>query len=136
MSYNDIVRPLKPVGVKRSSRRVFVRDLVLDAEIGVHAHEKGRHQRIRVNIEARTTDDGAPLNDQLQNVVNYETIVEGIKAILKNGHVNLVESLAEAIASYILEDARVLNVTVGVEKLDAIPEAASVGVEIERNRDA
>jgi dihydroneopterin aldolase len=136
VSYNDIVRPLKPVGVKRSSRRVFVRDLVLDAEIGVHAHEKGRHQRIRVNIEARTTDDGAPLNDQLQNVVNYETIVEGIKAILKNGHVNLVESLAEAIASYILEDARVLNVTVGVEKLDAIPEAASVGVEIERNRDA
>ena len=136
MSYNDIVRPLKPVGVKRSSRRVFVRDLVLDAEIGVHAHEKGRHQRIRVNIKARTTDDGAPLNDQLQNVVNYETIVEGIKAILKNGHVNLVESLAEAIASYILEDARVLNVTVGVEKLDAIPEAASVGVEIERNRDA
>jgi dihydroneopterin aldolase len=136
VSYNDIVRPLKPVGIKRSSRRVFVRDLVLDAEIGVHAHEKGRHQRIRVNIEARTTDDGAPLNDQLQNVVNYETIVEGIKAILKNGHVNLVESLAEAIASYILEDARVLNVTVGVEKLDAIPEAASVGVEIERNRDA
>lgn len=135
MSYNETVRPLKPVGTTQPPRRVFVRDLVLEAEIGVHAHEKGRRQRIRVNVDALAEDDGQPINDQLQNVVNYETIVDGIKAILKNGHVNLVESLAEAIASFILEEPRVLRVTVGVEKLDAIPEASSVGVEIERNRD-
>jgi dihydroneopterin aldolase len=136
VSYNEIVRPLKAVGAKETPRRVFVRDLVLEAEIGVHAHEQGRRQRIRVNIDALTDDNGAPLNDQLQNVVNYEIIVDGIKAILKNGHVNLVESLAEAIARFILDDLRVQRVSVRVEKLDAIPEASSVGVEIERNRDA
>ena len=134
MSYNEVVRPLKSVETKQPPRRVFVRDLVLEAEIGVHAHEKNRRQRIRLNVEAHAEDDMAQLNDQLENVVCYEDIVKGIKTILDNGHINLVESLAEAIAAFILDDPRVLKVTVGVEKLDAIPEAASVGVEIERNR--
>jgi dihydroneopterin aldolase len=123
------------VDAKRSPRRVFVRDLVLDAEIGVHAHEKNRRQRIRLNVDVLAEEDVAH-DDQLENVVCYEDIVNGIKAILDDGHVNLVESLAETIAGFILDDPRVLKVTVGVEKLDAIPEAASVGVEIERNRDS
>jgi 7,8-dihydroneopterin aldolase/epimerase/oxygenase len=123
VSYNEVVRPLKSVGTKRPPRKVFVRDLVLDAEIGVHAHEKNRRQDVAHD-------------DQLENVVCYEDIVNGIKAILDDGHVNLVESLAETIAGFILDDPRVIKVTVGVEKLDAIAEAASVGVEIERNRDS
>ena len=136
MSTNEIVRPLKPAVNKHPPRRVFVRDLVLDAQIGVHAHEKGRHQRIRVNVDVLVEDGGAPLDDQLQNVVCYENIIKGVKALLTNGHVNLVESLAEAIADFILDDPRVLSTKIGVEKLDAVPEASSVGVEIERNRDA
>ena len=136
MSYNEVVRPLKSVGTKRPPRKVFVRDLVLDAEIGVHAHEKNRRQRIRLNVDVLAEEDMAQLNDQLENVVCYEDIVNGIKAILDDGHINLVESLAETIAGFILDDPRVLKVTVGVEKLDAIPEAGSVGVEIERNRDS
>jgi 7,8-dihydroneopterin aldolase/epimerase/oxygenase len=136
VSYNEIVTPLKPAGSKHPPRLVFVRDLVLDAEIGVHAHEKGHHQRIRVNVDIRVDDEGGPLHDQLQNVVCYENIVDGIKALLKNGHVNLVESLAEAIADFILKDPRVINAKIGVEKLDAVPEALSVGVEIERNRES
>ena len=136
MTYNEAIRPLKSVGTKKPPRRVFVRDLVLDAEIGVHAHEKNRHQRIRLNVDVRAEDDTGPIDDQLHNVVCYENIVDGIKAILQNGHINLVESLAEAIAGFILDDPRVISVKVAVEKLDAIPEAASVGVEIERNRDA
>jgi dihydroneopterin aldolase len=126
---------LKSVGTKRPPRKVFVRDLVLDAEIGVHAHEKNRRQRIRLNVDVLAEEDVAH-DDQLENVVCYEDIVNGIKAILDDGHVNLVESLAETIAGFILDDPRVIKVTVGVEKLDAIAEAASVGVEIERNRDS
>jgi 7,8-dihydroneopterin aldolase/epimerase/oxygenase len=135
VSYNEVVRPLKSVGTKRPPRKVFVRDLVLDAEIGVHAHEKNRRQRIRLNVDVLAEEDVAH-DDQLENVVCYEDIVNGIKAILDDGHVNLVESLAETIAGFILDDPRVIKVTVGVEKLDAIAEAASVGVEIERNRDS
>lgn len=113
-------------------RHVFVRDLVLAAHIGVHRHEEDAPQPIRVNIDLTVAESGAPVGDLLENVVDYEHIVNGIRAIVARGHVRLVETLAEAVASFALEDPRVLAVRVRIEKLKIIPDAASVGVEIER----
>ena len=48
-------------------------------------------------------------------------------------HINLVETLAEAIADLCLAHRRVIEVRVMIEKLDVEP-GASVGVEIERRR--
>jgi len=45
-----------------------------------------------------------------------------------------VETLAERIAAECLEDHRILAAKVRVEKLDVMPEASAVGVEIERHR--
>ena len=45
-----------------------------------------------------------------------------------------METLAERIATLCLREARIERVRVRVEKLDVYPEAASVGVEIERDR--
>jgi dihydroneopterin aldolase len=50
------------------------------------------------------------------------------------GHVHLGETLAERIASACLADERVTGVRVRIEKPDIIPNARSVGVEIERLR--
>ena len=57
-----------------------------------------------------------------------------MKEILAEGHINLVETLAEKVAGLCLSDPRVSGARVGVEKLHAISEAESVGVEIERVR--
>ncbi len=117
----------------RSIRHVFVRDLVLDGEIGVYAHEKdGFRQPMRFNIDLTVRE--VAHSDALENVVCYEQIVNKVKNLLAEGHVNLVETLAERIASRCLEDARVERARVRVEKLTAIAEVASVGVEIERGR--
>ena len=117
-------------------RHVFIRDLVLEAEIGVHAHEKGQPQEIRVNVDLAVADTPGGTPDQLDAVVCYETVADAIRRIVKTGHVHLVETLAERIADAALEDQRVLSARVRVEKLHAIEGAASVGVEIERLQDA
>ena len=56
----------------------------------------------------------------------------GARAIVERGHINLVETLAEKIAVLCLANGRVRSVRVRVEKLDIVPDAQSVGVEIER----
>src|SRR3990167_6565234 len=132
MSQPENVTPLKIANAERAIRHVFVRDLLLDAHIGVYKHEKGGTQPVRVNIDLTVTE--AVHGDSLDNVVCYATVVERIKSIVAEGHLNLVESLAERIAGSCLEDERVRVAGVRVEKLAAIPEAASVGVEIERVR--
>ncbi len=115
-------------------RLVRVRDLVLPVSIGIYEHEKRAPQRVCVNVELKVREGDGPIGDDIANVLSYEDIVNGIKAIIADGHINLVETLAESIAEFCLADARVALARIGVDKLDIVPEAASVGVEIERSR--
>ncbi len=125
--------------ITQSIRKMFIRDLVLAASIGVYPHEHQTRQRIRINVELAVTDDGAQNlsrpaigADELHRVVDYEAIMQRICAITEAGHVQLVETLAERLAQSCLADPRVRRVRVRVEKLDVFADAASVGVEIER----
>ena len=124
--------PLHQRQTQQSVRRVFVKDLVLAALIGVHRHEKDGRQRVRINLDMEVIESEQPAQDRLADVVCYEDVVTAIRGIVAAGHINLVESLAELIADRCLEDRRVRKVRVRVEKLDVFADASSVGVEIER----
>lgn len=115
-------------------RHIFVRDLKLDARLGIHEREKLAPQRVIVNVDLTVGERGNPLTDDIANVVSYEKVVDHIRQIVAQGHVNLVETLAEMIAARCLENDWVKAVRVRVEKPDIIPQAESVGVEIERRR--
>jgi dihydroneopterin aldolase len=113
--------------------RVFVHDLVLDAEIGVYTHEKGVTQRARFSVDIEVTPPDRAVEDQIGRVLDYDMIIAIIKSILAEGHINLVETLADQVASRCLAHARAASVKVKIEKLDKEPGA--VGVEIVRRRD-
>lgn len=114
-------------------RRVLVRDLILMARVGVYSHEIEASQRLCINLDLEVAPDQAH-EDRLENVVCYERLVLGVKKLLGQGHVNLVETLADRIADLCLTDPRVRLARVRVEKLDVLAEATAVGVEIERQR--
>lgn len=124
--------PLPQQQVRQSVRRVFVKDLVLAALIGIHRHEKDGRQRVRINLEMEVVETEKPVQDRLADVVCYEDVVTAIRGIVSAGHINLVESLAELVADRCLMNPRVIKVQVRVEKLDVFADASSVGVEIER----
>lgn len=128
------VEPLRIACASAGVRHVFVRDYETTAEIGVFSEEEGRRQRVRFNVDLTVTDSSEELGDRYENVVCYNRVVQGIETILKSGHIALVETLAERIASMNLQDHRVEAVRVRVEKLEAVEGAASVGVEIERRK--
>ena len=115
-------------------RHLFVRDLVLTCRIGVHPHERDRPQRVRLNLDLAVAEPDQPSRDQLADVVDYAALVERVRGALGARHVNLVETLAEQVAALCLEDPRVRSARVRIEKLEAIADAAAVGVEIERIR--
>lgn len=113
-------------------RHVFVRDLELMAMIGIYDQEKAKPQRIVVNIDLSVKEGSG--DDDISHVVSYEIVVKKVEAIIAEGHINLVETLCERIAESCLTDRRVMAARVRVEKPDIIPNARSVGVEIERTR--
>ena len=126
----------KETGGKHAPRaldRVFVHDLVLDVEIGVYTHEKGVTQRVRFSVDVEVLPATADLGDDIARAFDYDTIISGIKDIIGQGHINLVETLSERIAERCLAHPRAASVRVMIEKLDKEPGA--VGVEIVRTKD-
>jgi dihydroneopterin aldolase len=119
-------------GAKQPYDRVFVHDLVLDAEIGVYTHEKGVTQRARFSVDVEVTPPKQAVEDQIGRVLDYDMIIAIIKGILAEGHINLVETLADEMATRCLSHPRAASVKVKIEKLDKEPGA--VGVEIVRRR--
>ena len=123
---------LKIADANRSVRHMFVHDLVLGANIGVYNHERRVAQPVRINIDLSVEDTA--IDDQVKNVVDYARVIEGARSIISEGHINLVETLAERIARWCLDDGRVIAARVRIEKLNVCREAVGVGVEIERFR--
>ena len=112
--------------------RIFIRNLELLARIGVHGHEQGGPQPVRINVclSSHTKTE----SDRLEHAIDYEAVTEKIRGIVTAGHINLAETLAERIAAACLGDARVTKCVVRVEKLHALQGAEAAGVEIERGR--
>jgi len=125
-------RPSEQTEAQIGLRHMFVRDLVMDAPIGVRAHEMGRHQRIRLNLDLGVLDTES--TDRLESVVCYDDLIAAVRVVVGAEHVQLVETLAERIAEACFRDRRVITARVRIEKLDVYPDAESVGVEIERRR--
>ena len=117
----------------RGIRHVFIRNLELLAHIGVYRQEEGRRQPVRINVDL-AVEDVIAVEDKLEKVVDYASIEQRIRAIIAKGHINLAETLAERIAETSFDDPRVKSARVRVEKLHALSNAESAGVEIERTR--
>ena len=131
-SNSNVVHAFRIADAAKEVRHVFIRDLILTCLIGVHKHERKKPQRIRINLDLAVTEQSVISTDRLADVVCYEDVADRVRSIVNNGHVNLVETLAEKIASKCLEDRRIKATRVRIEKLDVFKDAASAGVEIER----
>ena len=114
--------------------RMIVRDLVLPWQIGVRPHEENRRQRVRINLDLIVEEQTDPQADNYPEVICYEKIVENIRDMASEGHVRLAETVAHKVAIMCLADPRVQQATVRVEKLEAMHDATSAGVEITRSR--
>ena len=119
----------KPAG---KPYRIFIRDLEMIASVGVHQFEKIKPQRIRVSIDLMVGPRPADATDTIDNVLSYENVVKAVRAIVATGHFHLIETLAERVAAECLGHYTVISAKVKIEKPDIFPDAATVGIEIER----
>jgi dihydroneopterin aldolase len=113
--------------------RIGVRGLVREIQIGAFEEEKGRTQRVRFTVDVSLYPSPRAGSDDLHDAVSYDYIVEAIDKVTSQGHIHLLETLAERIADECLADKRAAKVHLLVEKLDRL-EGASLCVEIEREQ--
>jgi dihydroneopterin aldolase len=116
------------------STKIFVKGLMVEAECGVYAHEKGRRRPLVVDLEVQVGASVRAGSDELAETVDYDTLVSHVRTVAAGEHLHLIETFAEKVCEAVLTDARILSVRLRVEKPGAVPGAACSGVELERTR--
>jgi dihydroneopterin aldolase len=112
-------------------RRIFIRNYRLDMEIGAYPHEKNKSQYVLVNIEFWVPLSlNTPLHDNLDEIVNHDFVRPGIQNIVSRGHINLQETLCDAIVALVLDHPLVLAARVSTEKREVYPDCECAGVEV------
>ena len=126
---------LKPEKNKSSVKRsLLIKNFIIQEIIGIHEHEKIKKQKIKFNIVIDVDQNVLPNEKDIKSIVDYEKITNNLKNLAKSKKYNFLESLAEDSFKEIFEDKRINSVKIKIEKPEAINNAASVGVEVFKNR--
>ena len=115
-------------------RSVLIKNFIIQEIIGIHEHEKIKKQKIKFNIVIDVDQNVLPDEKDIKSIVDYEKITNNLKNLVKNKKYNFLESLAEDSFKEIFEDKRINSVKIKIEKLEAIKNADSVGVEVFKSR--
>ncbi len=112
--------------------KILIQQLKLETIIGLFPWEREVRQRLFVDIEIGADINDAAAKDDLDCTINYADVCDRVAALADDGKFKLIETFAEKIAALVLGEFAALWVKVRVNKVDALPQVASVGVEIER----
>ncbi len=114
---------------------VYIKDLRIDAVIGIYDWEQRIHQQISVNLEMGWDNRKAAASDDIKDTLNYKAAAQIVKDLVKKSEHELVEALAENIAKQLLEEMNIPWIKVSLGKPMAVTDSKEVGVTIERTPD-
>lgn len=112
--------------------KIFLRQLEVDAVIGIWEWEQRITQTVSIDLEMACDARAAAAKDSVESALNYRDVAKRVQAFVAESRFRLVESLAEAVAGIVLKEFDVPWVRVSVAKPGAIRGAQEVGVVIER----
>jgi dihydroneopterin aldolase len=98
------------------SDRIHIEQLEISTRIGVPEMERSTPQRLTVSISFWPYRDQRDLADQIDNTVNYSIVAEEAKNFVGEQSTNLIETLADRLATHLLKTFRIRTVTVELRK--------------------
>jgi len=116
--------------LKQITKKIFFKEINIPCRIGVYEHEKKHPQRIIISIELELSTEVEPINDRIDETLNYDLIYREIKKISSSQHFNLVETLTYRIFIYLKKLEKVSNLRINVSKPDIYEDCNKVGYEI------
>ena len=123
-------------GIAPSGDRLAVQGIEAYGHHGVLDFERREGQVFKIDLVLGLDTDMAARSDDLQETVDYGSLVAAVKKAVETDPVDLIETLAQRIAIVCLQDKRVQWTEVTVHKPDAPIEAtfSDVALTIFRSR--
>ena len=112
---------------------VKIQGLEIHAHIGVPDEERGSAQRLTFNLTLWPMQGTRNLQDDICRAVNYATVCEEAEKFVKGRRDKLIETLADALATHLLESFALRKIEVELRKY-ILPQVEFVSVTVTRER--
>ncbi len=112
--------------------KILIHGLRVETVIGVYDWERTIRQPLVIDLELATDASGAAATDQISHALDYAAISSRVMEEAAASSFQLIETLAEHLASLVLREFGVGWLQVRIMKPTAVPDADGVGVVIER----
>ena len=110
---------------------VYIKGLRAQAVIGVYDWERLIRQPLVMDLEMASDTTRAAATDAIADALDYAAISQQVIALVEGSEFQLLESLAEAIATMVMREFGVPWLRLRLGKPGAVAEAEDVGVIVE-----
>jgi len=114
--------------------KVFIKGLSIQTTIGFFQWEKEIKQTLIIDLAMGWNTANAAINDELDKTLDYADISVAIERFSNDNPVDLIETLAERLAKYLMTQYNIPWLKLSIGKPGAVHNAQTVGVEIERGK--
>jgi len=114
---------------------IFIEGLEIETIIGVYEHERDIKQKVVLDIEMTLPESDASSSDDLRHTVDYDAVSKLVTSYVIDTQYQLIESLAEQVASLVLGAFATDSLKLKLSKPGAVKNAKSVGLIILRSID-
>ena len=111
---------------------VYIRGLRVDTVIGVYPWERKVRQVLEFDREMASDTAAAARSDAIADALDYHAVAQRVRALAAANSCQLVETLAETVATALIAEFAVPWLRIRLNKPGAVPDADGVGVLIER----
>jgi len=112
--------------------RLTITGLALKAKIGVYHWEQIVEQTILLDLQLAIDVAQIAKQDQLDSTIDYAGLQESLQQFMSQQHFQLIETLAEQTADFVLNNYATDWVHLTAHKPGACPGAKDIAVTIER----
>jgi FolB domain-containing protein len=110
---------------------IHIEQLEISTRIGVPEEERAAPQRLTVSISFWPYYEQRDMADKIDNTVNYSIVAEETKNFVRDQSTNLIETLADRLATHLMKTFRIRKITVELRKFP-LEDAEHVSVIVRR----
>jgi dihydroneopterin aldolase len=114
--------------------KIFVRDLRVDAIVGIWDWERRMPQTVSIDLEMGADMRRAAQSDDIDATLDYRGVAKRVSSFVADSRYQLIESMAEGIAEVVMSEFSVPWIKVVIHKPGAVRGSKDVGVMIERGQ--
>ena len=113
---------------------IRITNLKLRTIIGIQDWERKKKQSVVINITFHFDASKSNKTDNIGDTIDYKTLTKDIIKVVEASKFNLLEKLCKAVLDLVMQDKRVKEAHIRIDKPGALRFAESVSVELVGHR--